>query len=143
MRTAEDPVIRLALKVGLLTPTQLAAAEARRESSPEPAGQKPRLLEFLVQDGVLEAARVARLLADQHGLPLVDLRSVSVPADVLAMLPRASAERYNVLPLARERAALRVAIGDPLDFDAIDEIGHVTGSALLHPPCCTPFTKHR
>ncbi len=73
---------------------------------------------------------MARLLADRHGLPTVDLRAVDVPPAVLAMLPRASAERYNVLPLARERAALRVAISDPLDFETIDGVGHVTGLAI-------------
>lgn len=86
--------------------------------------------EFLVQEGVLDAARMARLLADEHGLPLVDLRSAKVPNYALAVLPRESAERYGVLPLERERAALRIAISDPLDFEAIDGVGQVTGLAI-------------
>ena len=141
MRTAEDPAIRLALKAGLLTPAQLAAATARRATAAEPDGGEPKLWEFLVQEGVLDGGRMARLLADLHGLPLVDLRLAEIPAGVLAVLPRAAAERFNVLPLARERAALQLAISDPLDFAAVDEVGQLTGLAVE--PAVAPAAEIR
>jgi general secretion pathway protein E/type IV pilus assembly protein PilB len=130
VRTAEDPAIQLALEKGLLTPAQLAAARARCELPVGSAGARPRLLDVLVQEGVLDARRLARLLADQHGLPAVDLRSVNVSSAALAALPRSWAERCNVFPFAREGAVLRVAVSDPLDFATIDGTGHVTRLAI-------------
>ena len=88
MRTAEDHAIQLALDQGLLTPAQLAAARKRCEPPTTAAGARPRLLDVLVQEGVLDARRLARLLADRHGLPVVDLRSVNVSSAALAALPQ-------------------------------------------------------
>ncbi|MGA2445188.1 MAG: GspE/PulE family protein [Opitutaceae bacterium] len=130
MRTAEDPAIQLALEKGLLTPAQLAATRARCELHADPAGARPRLLDVLVREGVLDARRLARLLADQHGLPAVDLRTMAVLPEALAALPRPWAERYNAFPFARAGATLRVAISDPLDFETIDGVGHVTQLAI-------------
>ena len=130
MRTAEDHAIQLALDQGLLTPAQLAAARKRCEPPTTAAGARPRLLDVLVQEGVLDARRLARLLADRHGLPVVDLRSVNVSSAALAALPQSWAERCNVFPFARVGAVLRVAVSDPLDFAIIDGTGHVARLAI-------------
>ena len=130
MRTAEDPAIQLALDQGLLTPAQLAAARKRCEPLTTAAGARPRLLDVLVQEGVLDARRLARLLADRHGLPVVDLRSVNVSSAALAALPQSWAERCNVVPFARVGAVLRVAVSDPFDFATIDGTGHVARLAI-------------
>lgn len=79
---------------------------------------------------MLDARRMSRLLADRHGLPTIDLRTAKISPAALAALSGVWAEHYNVLPLALEGAALRVAISNPLDFEAIDGVGQMTGLAL-------------
>ena len=130
MRTAEDPVLQLALEKGLVTPAQLAAARARRADSGEPAGARRNLVDALVQDGVLDAWQLVRLLGARHGVPTIDLRLTGVAPDALATLPRSWAEHYTILPFAREGSVLRVATSDPFDFEALDRLGHVTRLAI-------------
>ena len=141
MRTAEDSAIQLALNQGLLTPAQLAAAMAHCELPTAPAGVRPRLLDVLVREGVLDARRLAHLLADRHGLPVVDLHAVNVASVALAALPRSWAELHNVFPFAREGAVLRVAVSDPLDFAIIDGTGHV--ARLVIAPAVAPAEEIR
>jgi len=83
------------------------------------------LLDVLIAEGALDAARVARLLAAKFGMEFVELGALRVPADVLALVPRAIAARYRLMPLGREGHALRVAVSDPLDTDGVDSLGHL------------------
>lgn len=118
----DDLVIRLAQAKGLVGEELIAAArrDLAHTASDEPA---PRLVESLQAQGVLRQEDVARLLAEEFGLPVVDLNaSGAVPAEVLALVPRAAAVRYHVLPLAREGDILRVAVADPLSTEGIDEL---------------------
>ncbi|MDD2764643.1 MAG: GspE/PulE family protein [Opitutaceae bacterium] len=141
MRTAENPVIQLALAEGLLTPAQIAAARARLEPPVKPGDGRPRLLDVLIQVGLLDGRRLARVLAEKHGLPLVDVCEADVPPEALSALPRSWAEKYTVLPLARRGAVLRLAISDPFDFEAVDGIGHLT--RLVIEPAIAPAEEIR
>jgi general secretion pathway protein E/type IV pilus assembly protein PilB len=130
VRAAENPAVQLALAEGLLSPAQLAAALRRFALPADPAEARPRLLGFLVEEGVLDGRRLARLLADRLRLPLVDLRAAAATPEALAALPRLLAERARVFPLARNGATLRVAVSDPFDFETIDGLGHATRLAI-------------
>ena len=129
MNTAEDPAVQIALAEGLLSPAELAAALLRYEAAAGAAVARPRLLAFLVAERVLDGGRAARLLARRLRLPLADLAVAPAP-DALAALPRALAERHDLLPLARNGAMLRVAVGDPFDFEGLDAASHAAGLAL-------------
>ena len=128
MHAAEDPAVQLALAEGLLSPAELAAALLRYESAASPDA-RPGLLAFLVAERALDGEGMARLLTQRLRMPLTDLAVAPTP-DALAALPRALAERHLILPLARNGAALRVAVGDPFDFEALDAVSHAVGLAL-------------
>jgi len=129
VNTAEDPAVQLALAEGLLSPAELAAALLRYESAPAAPGARPRLLAFLVAERALDGEGTARLLAQRLRMPLADLTVAPAP-DALAAVPRALAERHLILPLARNGAMLRVAVGDPFDFEGLDAVGHAVALAL-------------
>ena len=126
MRTADDDALKLALERGLLTPTQLSAARRQLKHDNPPAGRPP-LLDWLIEQGAIDAWAIARLLGEKHGLPIVDLRLIQVTPAALVALPQPWAEHYNVFPFPREGATLRVAVSDPFDTEALDSIGQVTG----------------
>jgi general secretion pathway protein E/type IV pilus assembly protein PilB len=126
VRTADDDALKLALEKGLLTPTQLSAARRQLKHDNPPAGRPP-LLDWLIEQGAIDAWAIARLLGEKHGLPIVDLRLIQVTPAALVALPQPWAEHYNVFPFAREGATLRVAVSDPFDTEALDSIGQVTG----------------
>jgi len=126
----DDLVIRLARERGWLRDEQIAAARAAAAAPADPALRVPQLLELLVAAGVLTPRQIARLLADEFGLAAVELDAVDVPDEVLRLVPRALAVRHGLLPLARDGRTLRVAIGDPLDTDGIDDLGRLLGLAI-------------
>jgi len=113
----------------------------RFEPPAGPGARRPRLLDALIQAGLLDGRRLARMLAAKQGLPLVDVRETSVSPEALAALPRPWAEKYTMLPLARQGATLRLAISDPFDFEAIDGIGHLT--RLVIEPVIAPAEEIR
>ena len=130
MCAAEESVLQLVLERGLLTPARLAAARARREETGAAAGTPPALIDWLVQQGAVDGWQMARLLAERHGLPTVDLPAMAVAPAALASVPRSVAERCTAFPFARNESALRVAIGNPFDVDAIEVIRRAVLPAL-------------
>jgi len=123
---ADDFVLQLALARGLLHPAQVDAAKALVAGRGDAAGGPPRLLETLVQQGVLPSRKVAELLAAEFSMPMApDLTTLRISGDILELVPRAVAARHRLLPLGRDGNKLRIAIADPLDTDGIDALGYV------------------
>ncbi|MCD6050944.1 MAG: type fimbrial assembly protein PilB [Verrucomicrobia bacterium] len=64
--------------------------------------------------------------ANQFGAEFIDLENCSFPPELLARIPAAIARSYQVVPLAfsayPQRASLKIAISDPSDLDALDDI---------------------
>jgi general secretion pathway protein E/type IV pilus assembly protein PilB len=124
--SADDFVIQLALDKGVLTQSQINAAQARIAAHTDLTTAPPKLVDALIADKAVEARQLSKLLADEFGMPLVDLPNLRAPsADAMAVLPRALAARYTVFPVSKEGGVLKVAISDPLDVDTIDSLGHV------------------
>jgi general secretion pathway protein E/type IV pilus assembly protein PilB len=130
VHTVGDDALKLALESGLVSPTQLSAARRRFERDNPPAAGRLSLLDWLIEQSAIDAWAIARLLADAHGLPIVDLRSIQVPPTTLAVLPQPWAEHFNAFPFARDGATLRVAVSDPFDSEALDSIGRVSQLAV-------------
>jgi general secretion pathway protein E/type IV pilus assembly protein PilB len=66
-----------------------------------------------------------RRLAAQYGLETIDPAGVSVPPEVLALVPRSLAAQHGLLPLARRGRSLHVASSDPLATEGTDLLGHL------------------
>ena len=128
---ADEFVIQLALDRGLLQAAQIDAARALIAAQTDASPQTSRLLDVLVQQGVLSSRKVAELLATEFGMPMApDLTNARVTGDTLELVPRAVAARHRLLPLGREGNRLRVAIADPLDTDGIDALGYLVKMPL-------------
>lgn len=125
MTSADDFVIQLALDKGLLSSVQLDAARARIDSHTDLTVATPTLIDVLAEAEMLPPAQVARLLADEFGMEVVDLGKVRVTADLLKIVPRDLATRYRVFPVEFHGGHLKLAISDPLDVDTVDSLGHV------------------
>jgi type IV pilus assembly protein PilB len=84
----------------------------------------------LVDEGVAVSDGVARMLAVRHHLPLVDLPSVGVSLEAAQLIPTQTLERASAIPYAVEGELLRVAVADPGNLHAIDELRLATKLAL-------------
>jgi len=90
-----------------------------------------RLGRQLVVSGALDEVSLARLLGQQHRVPFAhSIHFDNLPRELLDTIPRALAEKYLVLPLKREKRRLYLAMPDPGDLTAIEEIGFRTGFVL-------------
>jgi hypothetical protein len=95
-----------------------------------------RLGTNLVEMGLLSEDELARLLNQKLGVPSVDAASLElVPAALIGILPKEMVQRFRVLPVALDGKRLTLAMADPADFSAIDEIGFVTGLVIVPRVC--------
>jgi type IV pilus assembly protein PilB len=76
----------------------------------------------LVDEGLAEGATIARTLASKHNLPFVDLVEIGISDDAAQTIPLHVLERLVAIPYAIEEGRLRVALADPANVHAIDEL---------------------
>jgi type IV pilus assembly protein PilB len=86
------------------------------------AGQAGSFSKAIVDEGFAASEGVARMLAARHHMPLVDLPLTGVEKTAGALVPLHVLERLVAIPYALDGETLRVAIADPSDLHAIDEL---------------------
>lgn len=85
----------------------------------------------LVHNGGAEPKRLMRTLGERYGLPMLDFEAVDLEGDFTALLDRKLIRRYHTVPLARRGKYLYLAVSDPTDFSAFDDIKFNTGLHIL------------
>jgi len=88
------------------------------------------LAQALVAEGFAASEGVARMLAARHHVPLVDLPFTGVDKKATELVPLHVLERLVAIPYALDGDSLRVAIADPADLHAIDELRLATRHQL-------------
>jgi len=111
----------LLLDEHLVTPDQLNRALEIHRATGE------RLGRVLLDMGVVDQEHIARVLSQQIGIEFLHLTGQSLREDVLQLLPATLASRLQAVPVAKENGILTVAMVDPLDVVAIDDIRRHTG----------------
>ena len=107
---------KLIVAEGLCSAEQLAEAGRLAESSGN------GLHEELVRLGYAPAGKVMKLLAKSHGMKFIDLSSLTVPEEVVGLLPESVARENTIFPLADEGTAIRIATCDPGDLDTQEKL---------------------
>lgn len=130
MTTTDDYAVQIALNRGLCTVAQLESAQARRAGHTGLGTAVPGVLDLLVAEGVLDPVALGHAVAEEFGMPWVSLAGLQIPAEILATLPRSFVLEHNVIPFAREKGALRVAIADPIAVDVIDSLAYLAGTVV-------------
>lgn len=100
---------------GLVPEDKLAMARGR-------AGAGGSLAQALVEEGVATQEGIARTLASRYQLPLIDLTETGVDPEAAGQVPIHVLERVNAIPYAIEGSVLHVAVPDPGNVHAIDEL---------------------
>jgi type IV pilus assembly protein PilB len=110
---------------GLISSNQLydALREHRRS--------KERLGKVLTRRGFVSEEKLVEILSKEHGLPSVAIEEYTVSADVLELVPSYIARKYEVIPLALVDSSLTLAMADPTNVVAMDEIAARTRLRVL------------
>ena len=101
-------------QTGLLTAEEVATVRARARTGSFP--------QALIEEGVAGGERVAAALGSRFGLPVVDLLEVGVAADAAGEIPLHVLERVVAMPYQIHDGVLRIAVADPQNVNAIDEL---------------------
>lgn len=83
---------------------------------------KQRLGDVLIQNGFITEAQLIDALRVQLGVDFVDPTAISIPVELAQYVPRNIAKKYCVVPVKLVRNSLYLAMSDPLDFVAQDEV---------------------
>ena len=108
------------MKEGLITEQQL------REGLAEAKTSGFRIGYALVHLGFVAEEELTRMLAKQYRVPAVDLDKVTVDPKILKLIPANVAQKHLVLPLRRVGRMLTVAMTNPTDFSAIDDLKFIS-----------------
>src|SRR5690349_5787661 len=106
---------------GFITQEQLDEARRDGEQSGKSLGRT------LIDMGLVGEAALVKALATQIGLPFMDLSDFQVDVTAASLVPHSLAKRYTALPIAFEEETLIVAMSDPGNVFAVDDIRTMTG----------------
>lgn len=115
------------LKLGqILVNSGVLTEERLRDALEKQKGTNRRLGEILIEDGFITEMQMIRSLEQQLDIPYVDLDTVRIGSQLSALVPEPLARGSAVVPIRREGSVLTVAAADPLDYNAINDIGTYT-----------------
>ena len=123
-RTARErsrPLGQILLDEGIVTREQLDRAIQMQQRSGGHLGR------ILIDLGVVSEQQMARALAIQWGMSFIDLNQASVEPEAVKVIPQHLALRHKVLGVEKSPRRLKLAIADPLNVVALDDVRLVTG----------------
>lgn len=106
----------------------LAAGDAERLQS-EANTQKIPLVSHLVSSKKLNSATIAKAASEEFGVPLFDITALDPDSAPIKLVDEKILRKHNVLPLFKRGNKLYVAVSDPTNLQALDEIKFNTGNA--------------
>src|SRR6266568_1014475 len=86
-----------------------------------------RIGSLLVRSGAIAEGDLTNFLSKQYGVPAISLKDFDVDDEVIKLIPKTIAEKHQVVPVNRAGSSLIIAMSDPSNIFAIDEIKFHTG----------------
>jgi type IV pilus assembly protein PilB len=111
----------LLLKEKRITPDQLQQALNHQKANGGKLGFN------LVQMGFVKDEEITALLSKQYGVPSINLTQFEIDLAVIKLIPPETAQKYQIFPLSRAGATLTIAMTDPTNVFAMDDIKFMTG----------------
>lgn len=114
----------LLVDAGLITELELQATlESKNEDE--------KLGDALLREGYITEQQLIEALEFQLGIPHINILQYPIEQDVIQLVPRELAKRHQALPFRKDGNKLYVAMADPMDYFAIEEIRMATGFQIL------------
>src|SRR5215218_9976313 len=111
----------LLLKEKRITPAQLQEALTYQKTSGGKLGYN------LVKLGFVKDEEITALLSKQYGVPSINLAQFEIDPAIVKLIPAETAQKYQIVPLSRAGATLTIAMTDPTNVFAMDDIKFMTG----------------
>src|SRR4051812_21599758 len=111
----------LLLKENMVNPQQLQEALSYQKMNGGKLGKA------FVSLGYVRDEEITSLLSRQYGVPSINLDHFEVDASIIKIIPSETSRKYQILPLSRSGATLTIAMADPTNVFAMDDIKFMTG----------------
>ncbi len=109
------------VSAGLITPEQLDRAIELQRSSGK------RIGEVIIGMGLLDEDRLGRVLAQELGIPFIPEREIEVRPESANLINEQAARRYRAVPVDRRGQTIILAMADPQNVFALDDVAFITG----------------
>jgi type IV pilus assembly protein PilB len=111
----------------LLVRENLISLQQLQKAQDEQRKTGGRIGSLLVKQGAIAEHDLTNFLSKQYGVPAISLKDFDIDEDVLKLIPKPTAEKHQVVPVNRAGSSLIVAMSDPSNIFAIDDIKFLTG----------------
>lgn len=111
----------------MLVENGIISEEQLQEALVDQRKTKRKLGDLLISQGYITEQQLIEVLEFQLGIPHVSLHKYHIDPAITQIIPESMAKRYQVLPFLKEGGKLMVAMADPLDYFAIEDLRMSTG----------------
>jgi general secretion pathway protein E/type IV pilus assembly protein PilB len=120
----DDYLVDMLIDLGFVTAEQVKALRS------EAAASGVGVVDLMVANKLIRPSDVVQAKAAHFGVEAVNLREISIPQEVISLVPRHVARKFRVIPVQKFGNSLTVAIADPSDLDTLDSLSHVLGMEI-------------
>lgn len=113
------------VQAGAITEAQLIQALAEQKQNNVPLGKA------LVEMGFISEEKLLNSLADQLKIPYVDIQGVKFSQEAIRKVPETIARKHRIIPISIENGSLKLAMADPLNIFAVDEVTIQSGMDVV------------
>jgi len=111
----------------LLVRENLISLQQLQKAQEEQRKTGGRIGSLLVKQGAIAESDLTGFLSKQYGVPAISLKDFDIDEEVLKLIPKGTAEKHQVIPVNRAGSSLIVAMSDPSNIFAIDDVKFLTG----------------
>ncbi len=111
----------------LLVRENLISVQQLRKAQEEQQKSGARIGAALIKTGAIEEAKLTDFLSKQYGVPAINLRDFDIDPEIIKLIPKEVAEKHLVVPVNRAGPSLIVAMCDPSNIYAQDDLKFLTG----------------
>jgi len=120
-KTSNKNIAEILLEEGLITQKQMEKALEKQKNSNE------SLEKVIIKLGFASLKEVAEIISKEWGITFIDLNETEIDPELARSIPEHLAQRYRVIPIAQENNKLLLAMADPFNVIAIDDVRLITG----------------
>ena len=126
----------LLIAAGTITPEELDMGLQRQKETKEPLGAA------LISAGIITEAELIEALRLQLGIEYIDLSKTTIPISLAQVVPKNIAKQFQVVPVRMERDELYLAMSDPMNFYAIEEVKKAVRKKIVPMIATTEGVEH-
>jgi type IV pilus assembly protein PilB len=114
----------------LLVRENLVSLQQLQRAQEEQRKTGGRIGSLLVRQGAIAEADLTNFLSKQYGVPPISLKDFEIDPEVIKLVPKQTAEKHQVIPVNRAGSSLIIAMSDPSNIFALDDIKFSTGYSV-------------